>query len=704
VTAYAINITNRYSIMLTTNHPTRPKIHPTSREEPLFSFVVVADTHVNEADGVSSSPCETNRLANERARHVFHDIASMDPPPRFVIHLGDIVHPVPSVPTFSDAVAQFKEIAAPLRMPLRVVPGNHDVGDKRIDWMPADQVCDDYLEIYRGMFGPDFYSFDEGDVRFIALNSLLLNSGLDDEGKQKQWVEEQIATAQGKRVFMFMHYPPYVHKMDERGSYDNIDQPARSWLLEQMSLPNVEAVFAGHVHNFWYDRVGQADFYMLPSTAFLRHDLTEFYRIEPAVEFGRGDAEKFGYFVVDVFSTGHVAFSVRTHGARLQRQSREFSPSPIFLSHPEMSTFDRVGAELRHPWTESMQIAATGGVQEFGRKWARNDYPLMALWEMGSRLSKVTDQDFLDDESRNRMVLMARLGHRYILTCLGKVPRSLDKISAEEAGVVAIEINATWKTFSAQVEVLAELRHKAGVEVYLSKIHTFDDSHFDGKHFNHFVKAGFEAKDLTRDMDQIQRAIAAGAIDGITVRVEADENLPQVALEIAGVLEPAGVMGLISLKTSGKNLATERADDFDMAKRTVQAMLLSKRSNFLRYVFDTFMDVDRGYFPRHAFIDRRFDPRAAARAFTAVNTLMSGETTLSVECDGQYLSAVGATGTKYQVVSGAANELAADIEKLPATATVHDILSGEAFTTRSSVAALLSEPTKRLLLLIKSSH
>lgn len=32
---------------------------------------------------------------------------------------------------------------------LHLVPGNHDVGDKRVDWMPADQVCSDYLHIYQ---------------------------------------------------------------------------------------------------------------------------------------------------------------------------------------------------------------------------------------------------------------------------------------------------------------------------------------------------------------------------------------------------------------------------------------------------------------------------------------------------------------------------------------------------------------------------
>ena len=46
-----------------------------------------------------------------------------------------------------------------------------------------------------------------------------------------------------------------------------------------------------------------------------------------------------------------------------------------------------------------------------------------------------------------------------------------------------------------------------------------------------------------------------------------------------------------------------------------EAIALSQASDRVSYVFDTFMDVDRGYYPRHAFIDRRFDPRDAARMF-----------------------------------------------------------------------------------------
>ena len=220
------------------------------------------------------------------------------------------------------------------------------------------------------------------------LNSLLLNSGLADEARQRAWLEERIDSAGDLRVFLFMHYPPYIFRPDEAGNYDNVDEPARTWLLGQVARPPVEAVFAGHVHNFWYDRTGGAEMYLLPSTAFLRHDFTEFCSAAPSAdsEFGRDDAAKFGWFRVDVLDNGHVAYAVRSHGRRCGPEDIPDVRPRRHLAHPKTSGFDNVGVELRHPWAVAMQITATGGVQEFGRKWARNDYPLLALWEMGVRL------------------------------------------------------------------------------------------------------------------------------------------------------------------------------------------------------------------------------------------------------------------------------------------------------------------------------
>ncbi len=662
-----------------TRHPIRPASQRASAgQTPLLSFVVVADTHVNERDDASSSPFQTNRLANDRARHVFRDIAAMDPQPSFVLHLGDIVHPVPSLPTFGEAVDRFKDIAAQVKVPVHLLPGNHDVGDKRVEWMPADQVCDDYLAVYRAAFGPDFHAFDQGPARFILLNSLLLNSGLPDEQRQRDWLEQQLddCAAQRRRAFLFMHYPPYIYEDKERSSYDNVDEPARSWLLAQMRRAPVEAVFAGHVHNFWYDRVGNADFYMLPSTAFLRHDFTEFYRVAPTGEFGRADVGKFGYFIVDVFADGHVAYSVKTHG-RQAGAGRAAGPLPTtYLSYLKASAFDRVCVELRHPWTEASQISATGGVQEFGRKWARNDYPLLALWEMGARLSKVPDIDAAEAPSRARMELMARMGHRYVVTCLGRPRLALDAAQLRAAGIDTIEVNCTLATFEKHKGVLREWRQTTGTEVLLSKIHTFDDSHFDGKHFSHFVKAGFTLDELAAQETPVRAAIADGSLDGVTVRIEPHDDLIGAAVRLQRLADATGARILASLKTSGPNLATERADDRGFVQRVAQATLLSLASTQIRYVFDTFMDVDRGYYPRHGFIDRRFDMRPAARAFTTLGALLSGgSASVRLPPDGAGPVHVEVDGRAYALLCCDGSQARAQVSE-SGCAVVHDLVHG----------------------------
>ena len=646
---------------------------------PRFSFAVVADTHVNESEHTSTSPYETNHLANPRARHVFAEIAAMRPAPRFVVHLGDIVHPVPSLPTFHDAVTHFNEIASQLPVPLHVIPGNHDVGDKTVDWMPAEQVCDDFLATYREAFGADFHAFDEDGVRFVMLNSLLFNSGLADEARQRAWLADRIDTAGDLRVFLFMHYPPYIHRPDEAGNYDNVDEPARSWLLEQIAKPPVEAVFAGHVHNFWYDRPGGAEMYLLPSTAFLRHDFSEFCSVAPTAdsEFARDDAAKFGWFRVDVFDDGHVAYAVRSHGRmRAPDEAPEVRPR-LHLAHPKTSGFDNVGVELRHPWAEVMQITATGGVQEFGRKWARNDYPLLALWEMGVRLAKVPDVDVLEAEPRERMRLMARIGHRYVVTAIGAPRPAVVEAAGDDAGVFAYEANLTLERFERRRDALRAVRETSGAAVFLAKILTDQEARVSGTTFSHFVKSGFTAAELARHRDFIAGAVERGEIDGITVRIEFDEPLPAAARRMRAFSTETGARILASLKLAGPGVATARTGDRETAARAAQAMVLSRCGPDVLYVFDTFMDVDRGYCPRDAFIDRRFNPRPAAGVFTALASLFPGREPFTPIAGGSDEAIrFEHAGRRYCLVCAGRDAASAALEPPAPGAFVHDLYTG----------------------------
>lgn len=650
----------------------------------LFTFAVVADTHVNEHEGRSASPFETNARANGRARYALAEIAALDPAPEFVVHLGDIVHPMPGLPVFGEAARRFKEIAAPLRVPLHLVPGNHDVGDKAVDWMPADIVCSDYVARYRKTFGKDYYAFDCGTLRGVVINSLLMNSDLPEEAEQRTWLEAELGASAGRRIFAFIHYPPFVLAPDERSTYDNIDQPGRAWLLDLFRRHGVEAMFAGHVHNFWYDVHGETEMYLLPSTAFLRHDYSEFYRVNPGNEFGRGDVGKFGYCVVDVHEQGHVMRLVRTDG-RTQAPGAAYSrrrvPPP---GNVKTAPFTGVGVELRHPWAEILEIPSTGGVQEFGRKPARNDYPVMALWEMGARLLKVPDHDFTQAPVRERAKLMQAVGHRFIATSFG-VPRAGFVSALEEApgSLDAVEVNISAAALQREAVRLAEFRNKVSVPLYWAKLRMHEDARYDGQHVSHFIKTGLTVPELDAVEAVMDGAGVRGLFEGVVVRIDRDLDLLATAATLDRFAARSGLSVLGGIKLADASIARCRDDDVDTARLAAEALLAARLSPRVRYVFDTFMDVDRGYFPRNGFIDRMFNPRPALRAYAAMSHLLGDAAGLTVDPvarDAGRSVCFRVGGAAHVLVSGADRSAASALAKAAGARGMLDLCAGEFVT------------------------
>jgi predicted phosphodiesterase len=284
----------------------------------LYSFAVVTDTHLNEAEDRCSSPFDVNRRANRRMRHVVRMLNERDV--AFVINVGDLIHPVPALPDrYAAAADLFHEQIKGLRHKLYLVPGNHDIGDKPNNWAPAAGICEAYITLWEKHFGDDYHAFNHGDDRFIVINAQLINSGFDREATQRSWFEGELAQASGKRIFVFTHYPPYFSRPDEMENYDNIGEPGRTWLLDLLEKHKVEALLAGHVHNFWFNQYVDTNCYLLPSTSFVRQDYSEMYRARPGPddEAGRNDRPKLGFALMHVFDEGHTIEFVRTYGEEL---------------------------------------------------------------------------------------------------------------------------------------------------------------------------------------------------------------------------------------------------------------------------------------------------------------------------------------------------------------------------------------------------
>lgn len=577
----------------------------------LFTFAVVADTHVNQEEGKASSDFAVNRLSNARNRNVIHEINRIAP--AFVLHLGDIVHPTPIHPGYAAAAASYQALAAELRCPIHLTPGNHDVGDKPGDWLPVPSVNDDFLALYRKHFGDNYYSFDASGCHFVIIDAQLINSGLGGEALQRRWLEEDLAANAGKRVFLCTHYPPYLYAARERSHYDNIDEPGRAWLLGLFERHKVEAVFAGHVHNFWYHLHGDTQIYLLPSTAFVRLDYSELFRIEPAAERGRNDAPKLGFFQVDVHEHGHVAHTIRTFGAVLAPGEKlEAGRTRLPPVHTRTIARAPFGIDLRYPWAETVEVAASGALDEFSRKSARNDYPLMSLWEMGIRRLRVPIGDLADAATRARMNDLRRMGHEFTVYTLG-VPtgEARDWLLSSGDLVGAWEVIAARRAMDAVTEQVIALKAALPLQVYLSKLHRHDDAHHHGERARHVIQHGFIPGDYA-EIEALRRsARGALAYDGFVFRVACEMPAIDSIQDISRRMRALGTRGCAYVRLAAESPSVAMEDDLANANRVAEAVIGAFTQPGATVWLDTFGDVDRGYFPRSGLVDRRYNPRIA---------------------------------------------------------------------------------------------
>lgn len=577
-----------------------------------FSLAVISDTHLNQGESESNSPFEANRLANGRMRHVIGELNARDLD--FVVHLGDLVHPVPAIPhLYGQAARRFHEQVAELVHPLHLVPGNHDVGDKPIDWGPAGAVTEQYLSLWKEHFGEQFHSFDHRDCHFAVINAQIINSGLPSEDRQRGWLERDLATNAGRRVFLFTHYPPFLCEPDESEHYDNIAEPGRSWLLGLLEEYRVEALFAGHVHNFWFHRHGETDCYLLPSTAFVRHDYLEVLRTapEPGTEAGRNDTGKLGYFVVHVHQGGHVCEVVRTFGKVSEPGSpagpaiERVAPAP-----PRRNPNACLGFDMRQAWAEVVEIPPSGSLDEFSRKKARNDYPLMALWEMGIRKLRVPFADLARRDVRERMAALRDHGHRFTLFTLGPPePREIDIVCRHHRLVDAWEIGFAVSNAEALARAIGGVREETGIPIYLSRLWTKEGQGAGGGKYHHVINHGFSVDDEESIADLRERHGLGKVMDGLVFRVACDAAPWPAVIRIGDLAARLGLGASVHLRMGASSLAEAIQDDPWAANRLAEAMAAAMTRPDVTVYCDTFADVDRGYFVRNGVVDRRYNPR-----------------------------------------------------------------------------------------------
>lgn len=177
--------------------------------------------------------------------------------PAFLVVCGDLTNRTADAPQ----IAEYKRISAQLDRSIHQynVPGNHDIGNEPT---PAT------LSAYRKNFGRDYYSFREGRVYGIVLDSSLMKAPgpagqavAGEAAKQESWLNAELARAKesGAAIVVFQHHPLFLERADEPEQYFNLPIETRTRILALLHRYGVRYVFAGHYHRNSYGRDGDLE-------------------------------------------------------------------------------------------------------------------------------------------------------------------------------------------------------------------------------------------------------------------------------------------------------------------------------------------------------------------------------------------------------------------------------------------------------------
>jgi hypothetical protein len=185
---------------------------------------------------------------------VFQDIvrAVNSAAPELVLHVGDMINGYPGDgPEFLRRLWDgYRQAIRGLTAHVYHAPGNHDI----FDGVSAG--------LWRELWGPTYYAFDQSGIRFIALDTESVANRLDHA--QFAWLGRQLEEAGHRPVFVFLHRPLFPVNGHRGISLDAY--PAQRDRLHQLFVRHrgaIHGVFQGHEHLYHFERRDGVPYYIL---------------------------------------------------------------------------------------------------------------------------------------------------------------------------------------------------------------------------------------------------------------------------------------------------------------------------------------------------------------------------------------------------------------------------------------------------------
>ena len=216
--------------------------HGIAADSAPFFFLQLSDPQFGFMDNNKSISAET-----EAMNKAVTAINQLKPP--FVVITGDFVNNSKS----KEQIAAYKSMIAQIDSSVKVymIPGNHDIG----------KVSRASIDNYKKNYGETHFSFRYGDCAFIGIDSnIIKEEDKEREEVQFKWLEQELQKTKDARFkFVFTHCSVFLKRMDEPVNYSNFSLPMREKYVHLFQKYGVNAIFAGHLHNNAYGKVGNME-------------------------------------------------------------------------------------------------------------------------------------------------------------------------------------------------------------------------------------------------------------------------------------------------------------------------------------------------------------------------------------------------------------------------------------------------------------
>ena len=245
-----------------------PVIEPTGPLPDRINFALLPENAVDtfKAMGFADPQTSTHEELDMMRKDIIDELFNNPYEAKFGLVAGDVVN---------DNLALYErhnKLMAQIGIPMWNVPGNHDLNKESPSYELATQT-------FKRVFGPDYYSFDYGEVHFLALN----NIGYQGKGKgyighidslQMQWIANDLKDVPSNKLLIILTHIPLITYANNRSFPPGINTDNFKELLKILSRFEFIYTISGHdTSNSWKVEVNHTHgWYGRP---FIAHTLAE---------------------------------------------------------------------------------------------------------------------------------------------------------------------------------------------------------------------------------------------------------------------------------------------------------------------------------------------------------------------------------------------------------------------------------------------